>query len=50
MILVVFLSPSSQIPGHKKHLKLGLSYCFFPNLYNSSYTNHPTIHYYILSY
>jgi len=35
MILVVFLSPSSQIPGHKKHLRLGLSYCFFFNLYNS---------------
>jgi len=33
MILVVFLSPYSQIPGHKKHLKLGLSYYFFLNLY-----------------
>ena len=33
MILVVSLSPYSQIPGHKKHLKLGLSYYFFLNLY-----------------
>jgi len=33
MIFVVSLSPYSQIPGHKKHLKLGLSYYFFPNLF-----------------